>query len=286
MTTTLTLAPSARRAAGRWPLPRGQARTGLAITLAVLLVALAGPWLAPHAPTAFVGPVYGAPTFDAPLGFDALGRDVLSRVLSGGWSVVWMSAAAAALALLAGAALGLFAGYRRGWPDLAINWVSDTLLAFPNLILVLLVVAMLGRDPALIVLTTAIAFVPGVVRLARGMTLAVASQEFVEAAVLMGFSRRRILLREILPNVLTPLLIHLGTMLSWSVAILSSLSFLGYGVAPPTADWGLMINENRAGLQAQPWAVLAPVLLVALFALGANLLAEGLGRAGVRAGAR
>jgi peptide/nickel transport system permease protein len=87
-----------------------------------------------------------------------------------------------------------------------------------------------------------------------------------------------VLLREVLPNLLTPLLVHFGSMLSWAVTILAGLSFLGYGVAPPAADWGLMINENRAGLQAQPLAVLAPALMIVLFALGANLLAEGLAR--------
>jgi peptide/nickel transport system permease protein len=148
--------------------------------------------------------------------------------------------------------------------------------------LVLLVVSMLGRTPWLIVLTAAIAFVPGVIRLVRGLTVSTSHQEFVEAAVMMGYPRWRILFQEILPNILTPLLVHLGTMLSWAVGILSGLSFLGYGIAPPAADWGLMINENRAGLQIQPWAVLVPAVMVALFALGTNLLAEGLGRVAAR----
>lgn len=257
-------------------------RSGLLLTLCVLLVALAGPWLAPHGAAAFTGPVYGAPAAGAPLGYDYLGRDVWSRLLLGGWSMVWMTIAAAVIALLLGAALGLLAAHAGGRTDRALVWCADVLLAFPNLILVLLVVSMLGRAPWLIVLTTAVAFLPGMLRLARSLALGVASQEFVEAAELLGYSRRHILLREVLPNILTPLLVHFGSMLSWAVTILSGLSFLGYGVAPPAADWGLMINENRAGLQAQPLAVLAPVLMIVLFALGANLLADGLARLNAR----
>ncbi|QCP14795.1 ABC transporter permease [Pseudoduganella umbonata] len=261
----------------RW-LRQPQLRAGAILTLLALLAAVAGPLLAPHGAADFVGAVYGARAPGAPLGFDYLGRDVLSRLLLGGWSVVWMASAAALAALAAGTALGLVAAYAGGRTDRALGWSADVLLAFPNLILVLLVVSLLGREPWLIVLTAALAFVPGVLRLVRSLALGVAAQEFVEAARLLGYRRRQILLREILPNLLTPLLVHFGTMLSWAVTILSGLSFLGYGVAPPAADWGLMINENRAGLQAQPLAVLAPVLMIVLFALGANLLAEGLAR--------
>lgn len=257
-------------------------RSGLLLTLFVLLVALLGPWLAPHGAADFTGPVYGAPAPGAPLGYDYLGRDVLSRLLLGGWSMVWMTLAAALVALLAGSVLGLLAAHAGGRTDRALVWCADVLLAFPNLILVLLVVSMLGRAPWLIVLTAAVAFLPGILRLVRSLAIGVAAQEFVEAAELLGYPRRHILLREVLPNILSPLLVHFGSMLSWAVTILSGLSFLGYGVAPPAADWGLMINENRAGLQAQPLAVLAPVLMIVLLALGANLLADGLARVNAR----
>ena len=255
-----------------------QIRRGGLVTLAIVLLALLGPWLAPHAPTDMVGGVYGSPSGEAPLGHDFLGHDVVSRLLGGGVSILWMSLAAAAIALVLGTALGLLAGLSRQRLDQAITWLADVWLAFPDLILVLLIVSMLGRAPWLIVMTVAIAFTPGVIRLARGSAVAVASQEFVEAAQMMGFSRTRILLREILPNVLTPLLVHFGNMLTWGVGMLSGLSFLGYGVAPPAADWGLMINENQAGLLVQPWAVLAPALLIGVFAYGTNILAEGIAR--------
>ena len=269
--------------AWRW-LAEPQARRGLVITLLVVAVALIGPLLAPHGPTDMVGPVYGAPVGWAWLGYDFLGHDVLSRLLSGGLSVLWMSVAAAAIALAIGTTLGLLAGLSRRRLDQMITWSADVCLAFPDLILVLLIVSMLGRAPWLIVLTVAIAFIPGVIRLARASAVAVAGQEFVEAAQMMGYSRQRILFKEILPNILTPLLVHFGNILTWGVGMLSGLSFLGYGVAPPTADWGLMINENQAGLLVQPWAVLAPALLIGIFAYGTNILAEGIGRSSSRIG--
>lgn len=261
-----------------------QVRKGVFITLAVAAVALLGPWLAPHAPTDMVGPVYGAANASAWLGHDYLGHDVLSRLLAGGLSVLWMSVAAASIALVIGTSLGLLAGFSRRRLDQLIMWLADVSLAFPDLILVLLVVSMLGRAPWLIVLTVAIAFIPSVIRLSRGSTVAVAGQEFVEAAQMMGYSHRRILFKEILPNILTPLLVHFGNMLTWGVGMLSGLSFLGYGVAPPAADWGLMINENQAGLLIQPWPVLIPALLIGIFAYGTNILAEGIGRNAARIG--
>jgi len=267
----------------RW-LAEPQTRQGALITLLVVALALFGPLLAPHGSTDMVGPVYGAPVGGGLLGYDFLGHDVLSRLLSGGLSVLWMSVAAASIALAVGSSLGLLAGLSRRRLDQLITWLADVSLAFPDLILVLLIVSMLGRAPWLIVLTVAIAFIPGVIRLARASAVSVAGQEFVEAAQMMGYSRRRILFKEILPNILTPLLVHFGNMLTWGVGMLSGLSFLGYGVAPPTADWGLMINENQAGLLVQPWAVLAPAVLIGVFAYGTNILAEGIGRSSARMG--
>jgi peptide/nickel transport system permease protein len=267
----------------RWIWPKStQVRIGLVLTCVALATALLGPVFAPYAPTELVGMAYGKPTAGAPLGYDVLGRDVLSRVLAGGQSVVWMSLAASAIALLIGSSLGILGALLRRKTDQFITWFTDVFIAFPDLILVLLIVSLLGREHWLIVLTVALAFIPGVIRLSRSIALGVVSQEFIESAQMLGYSRWKILFSEIMPNILTPLLVHLGIMLTWAVGMLSGLAFLGYGVAPPAADWGLMINENRAGLLIQPIAVFAPVLLIALFALGTNLLAEGVGRMNAR----
>jgi peptide/nickel transport system permease protein len=255
-----------------------QIRLGLLLTLLILLIALLGPWFAPYPAQEMVAARYSGPQSAAWLGADYLGQDVLSRILHGGISIVWMSVVSSLLGLGIGIAFGLVAGFFKHRTDQVIIWIADIFLAFPHLILVLLVVSMLGRDKWLIAITVAIAFVPGVIRLTRSLTLSVSKHEYIEVAEMMGYPHHQILLREILPNILTPLLIHLGTMLSWSVALLSGLSFLGYGVAPPEADWGLMVNENKGGLQIQPFSILVPIVLIAVFALGANLLAEGLGR--------
>jgi peptide/nickel transport system permease protein len=259
-----------------------QIRLGFTFTCIALFFALLGPYFAPYAYTDLVGYAYGKPDTNAWLGYDVLGRDVWSRLLSGGQSIVWMSIAASLLALAIGSALGLAAAYIRNKTDQTIMWATDVFIAFPDLILVLLIVSLLGREHWIIVVTVAIAFAPGVIRLSRGIALSVTTQEFVEAAEMMGYSRAQILFKEILPNILTPLLVHFGIMLTWAVGMLSGLAFLGYGVAPPAADWGLMINENRAGLLIQPIAVFAPVLFIAIFALGTNLLAEGVGRVTAR----
>lgn len=255
-----------------------QINLGLLLTTFILLLAILGPWLSPYQAQEMVGARYSWPQSAALLGTDYLGQDVWSRVLHGGISIVWMSLASSLLGLVVGVILGLIAGFFKHRIDQVIIWVADIFLAFPHLILVLLVVSMLGRDKWLIAITVAIAFVPGVIRLTRGLALSISKHEYIEVAEMMGYPYHQILLREILPNILTPLLIHLGTMLSWSVALLSGLSFLGYGVAPPEADWGLMVNENKGGLQVQPFSILIPILFIALFALGANLLAEGFGR--------
>nr|WP_174505271.1 ABC transporter permease [Acinetobacter sp. Marseille-Q1620] len=259
-----------------------QVRFGVVVTLFILLFALIGPVVAPYESTALVGTTYGLSEGKSFLGFDYLGHDVWSRVLNGGVSVIWMTISASVIALFIGTTLGILAAFSRKKLDQFITWLSDVFMAFPDLILVLLIVSMLGREPWLIVCTVSIAFIPGVIRLSRSVALNIVEQEYVESAKILGYSKVYILFREILPNMLTPLLIHLGVMLTWAVAMLSGLAFLGYGVAPPTADWGLMINENRAGLLIQPWAVFAPVILIALFALGTNVLAEGVGRAAAR----
>jgi peptide/nickel transport system permease protein len=155
----------------------------------------------------------------------------------------------------------------------------DVILAFPQIVLVLLFVSMLGSHLSLIVALVALAWVPQVARVARGVTADIVHREYVQAAEAIGLPRRRILFREILPNVATPLMVEYGLRLTWSIAVIAAVSFLGFGIQPPNADWGLMINENRGGITQQPWAVLAPAICIALFAIGTNFITEGVSRA-------
>jgi len=262
--------------AGAWSHP--VTRVGAVLTLAVLVLSLVGPALAPHATTDFVGPPFSPPIEGAPLGTDYLGRDVLTGVLNGGRSLLWMAFASTALGVGAGVLLGMVAGYARGLLDDVIMRCLDVLYAFPYIVLVLLFVSLLGSPAWLIVLLVAIGWVPGVARTTRGITLEVCTREFVEAAEVLGTPRRTILRREVLPNLTTPLLVEFALRLTWAVGVIAGLSFLGYGVQPPASDWGLMINENRNGLAVNPWGVLAPIGCIAAFAIGTNLLADGIGR--------
>jgi peptide/nickel transport system permease protein len=275
------------RGAGRGPRLRtlarslryGRARIGIGLTVLVVLLALVGPLAAPHAPDAVVGLPAQTPSGRFLLGTDYLGHDVLSRVLWGGRSVVWMAFAAATLGVAVGAAVGLLAAYSRPLADDVLMRGMDVILAFPQIVFVLLFVSLLGPKLGLIVVLVALSWVPQVARVVRGITADIVHREYVESAELIGLSRRRILAREILPNVTTPLLVEYGLRLTWSIALIAALSFLGFGIQPPSADWGLMINENRTILTTQPWAVVVPAALIALFAIGTNLIAEGIARA-------
>jgi peptide/nickel transport system permease protein len=262
----------------RRALDLGRTRLGLVLTVIVIAVAVVGPHVAPHAPAEFVGPPFANASGSALLGTDNLGRDVLSRTLWGGGSILWMSLAATVLGMSLGMLVGLAAGSARRSIDAVLMSLMDVMLAFPQIVLVLLFIAFLGARIWLIVLLVALSHVPRVARLTRSVTLQTLHREFVLAAEALAVPRRWILLREVLPNLSTPLLVEAGVRLTWSITLIASVSFLGFGIQPPNADWGLMINENRNGLVLAPWAVIAPVLCIACFAIGANLLAEGLSR--------
>jgi peptide/nickel transport system permease protein len=256
----------------------GRTRVGVVLLVLVVLVALAGPLVAPHSPTEFVSTPFGDPSPDAVLGGDNLGRDVLSRILWGGRSILWMAFAATTIGVFVGAALGMIAGYARSGLDDAIMRSLDVLLAFPGIVLAVLFVSMLGPKPWLIVLLVGAVWVPGVARVCRGATLETVSREFIQVAEVLGTPRRRIIVREILPNVMTPLLVEFGLRLTWSIGAIAAISFLGFGIQPPAADWGLMINENRTGLTLQPWAVMIPIAMIAVLTIATNLIAEGISR--------
>jgi peptide/nickel transport system permease protein len=257
----------------------GRTRLGLALTVAIVGFALIGPYVAPHGRTDFVALPFSSPSAKAPLGADYLGHDVLSEVFYGGRSILWMAFSAVTLGVSVGVALGLIAGYSRNLLDDAIMRLLDIQFAFPGIVFVLLFVSMLGHHLWLIVLLVAFGNVPGVARVARGITTEAATREFVEAAEVLGVPRRRILAREILPNLMTPLLVEYSLRLTWAIGAIAGISFLGFGVQPPATDWGLMINQNRNGLTVVPWGVVLPICCIAVFTIGTNLLGEGISRA-------
>jgi peptide/nickel transport system permease protein len=273
-------APSrARFAVLRDALRLGRTRVGLAIVVLLVLVALVGPLVAPYSPTEFVAIPNSPPSSDAIFGADALGRDVLSRFLHGGWTVLWISAAATLLGVVLGVVVGLIAAYARNWLDDVLMRGNDVLLAFPQIIFVLLAVSAIGPKLWLIVLTVGLTHAPRVARVIRGAALEVVQRDFVKSAEVVGEKRWRIVFAEVLPNVTSPLMVELGLRMTYSIGLVAAISFLGFGLQPPAADWGLMINENRLSLTVQPWAVLLPVIAIGLLTIGTNLITDGLSRA-------
>jgi peptide/nickel transport system permease protein len=257
----------------------GRTRVGLAIVTALVLVALVGPLVAPYSPTEFVGIPNSPPSGDAVFGTDALGRDVLSRFLYGGRTVLWLSAAATVLGITLGVIVGLIAAYARNWLDDVLMRGNDVLLAFPQIIFVLLAVSALGPKLWLIVLTVGLTHAPRVARVIRGAALEVVERDFVKSAEVVGEARWRIVFAEVLPNVTSPLLVEVGLRMTYSIGLIAGISFLGFGLQPPDADWGLMINENRLSITVQPWAVLLPVIAIGLLTIGTNLITDGVSRA-------
>jgi peptide/nickel transport system permease protein len=251
----------------------------VALVLLLVGIALIGPLFAPHDPTEFVDAPYSDPTRNALLGTDNLGRDVLSRFLWGGRSILGLSAAATAIGLLLGISIGLVTAYSRGLVDDILMRAMDVILAFPSIVLALVAVATVGPKIWLLVLVVGITTMPRVARVTRGAALEIVERDYVHAAEAMGEPRWKMLAGEILPNVSSPLMVEASLRLTYSIGLIAGLSFLGFGLQPPRADWGLMINENRQGLTVQPWGVVAPVIAIALLTIGTSLIGDGLARA-------
>lgn len=249
-------------------------RVGLVLLVAVVLLAIVGPWLAPHSTTSPVGIPGEGPTSGFPLGFDFLGRDVLSRLLGGGRSTLLLAGAATAVTYLVGVTIGLVAGYSRSLADSLLMRTVDVFLSFPALLVMLLFVTAFGGGRGVLVAAAALVLFPGVARVVRTATLEVSTKAYVEAAVARGEGTAAILRREILPNILGPIIADLGIRFSWSIILIASVNYLGLGLKPPTSDWGLMVSENREIISGNPLALLAPAAILALLIIAVNLTAD------------
>jgi peptide/nickel transport system permease protein len=256
----------------------GLGTVGLLLALGVILLAVIGPFVTPHSPVEFVGYPYQPAGSGIPLGADGLGRDVLSRLLAGGSGILTLAAIATLLGVIAGALMGIAAGYMKGTFDELVMRVLDVAMAFPQTILALLFVSIVGPEPWLIALMVGVIHAPQVARVARSASLKLADADFVLFAETTGASSWKIMTREILPNIADPLLVELGLRFTYSIALIAGLSFLGFGQQPPTPDWGLMINENRLGMAQNPWSVLAPIALIAVLTIGMNLFTDSISR--------
>lgn len=261
----------------RYALATPSGRIGLPLVLLHVVLALAGPLLAPFPATEFhLGDRFASPGATYWLGTDEFGRDVFSRVMAGATSIIGVSVAGTILGIFMGTAVGLTSGYVGGKVDEIVMRVMDGLMSFPSLLLALLVLTTLGPSHINIVLTIGVVFTPSVARVVRSATLGVKTMEFVESARLRGERAPYIIFREIFPNTVSVLTVEASVRLSYAILLASSLGFLGLGVQPPSSDWGLMISEGRAHLTSAPMIVLAPSVAVASLVIGVNLLAEGL----------
>jgi peptide/nickel transport system permease protein len=259
--------------------PRGA--IGLGLASFVVLVAVIGPSFTPDPPDALVTLAFGKPSGEFLLGGDFLGRDVLSRVFDGGWALLIMAACATALGIAGGAAAGVSAAYLRGVSDGIIMRAADVILSFPQVVFALLLLSLLGPKLWLITVAVGVSHAPQVARVLRSATLDVSERDFVKAAELQGMRPAQVMWKEILPNLVSPLMVEAGLRLTYSIVIMAGLAFLGFGQPPPTANWGTMINENRDGLPLNPWAVIVPALLIALLTIGTNTFTDAFARVAI-----
>jgi len=262
----------------------GRTRTGLALVALIVAVAVFGPLVAPHSATALVGAPFENSAPGLPFGTDYLGRDVLSRFLDGGQTLLILSVLATLLGVGTGAVIGVTAAYSRGVVDDVLMRCSDVVLAFPQIMLILMLVTMAGSHSWLLVLTVAAGHAPQTARVIRGAALTVIDREFVQHSAAVGQPTWRLLAFDVLPNVSSPLMVELGLRMTYSIALIAGASFLGFGIQPPAADWGLMINENQVGLATAPWGVALPVIAIALLTVGTNLVTDGIAQAAVGIG--
>ena len=249
---------------------------GLVILLLVIAAAL-GPWIAPYDPAA----TDAAASLQGPsgahwLGTDQLGRDIFSRILAGARLTLFVSVGAVRLAVLVGCTVGLVAGFVRGWSDSVLMRLMDILLAFPGLILAIVMAALLGPGITTVIIAVGVSGTPTFARVTRAATMRAAVEEYVLAARAIGCSRTRLLLRHITPNILGPVVVLATLYLAYAVLTAAALSFLGVGVKPPAAEWGAMVNEGRDLLAVGWWVSLFPGVAIVLFVLAVNILGDRL----------
>jgi peptide/nickel transport system permease protein len=253
-------------------------RIGVVLVGLIVLLAIVGPYLAPYGPSTPVGAPNSVPGGKAILGTDYLGQDVLSRVLYGGRSILVMAVIATALGLVVGAAIGLVAAYSRNALDDTLMRGMDVIMALPQIMLALVAVAIVGPHAWVIVVAIALTTAPRIARVARGAAQPIVERDFIAASEAMGVPRWRILITELLPNTLGPLMVEASLRLTYSIGIIAALAFLGLSPNPNGANWGTMIQQNQIVLTVQPWGAAAPIIAIALLTMGTGLIGDGIAR--------
>lgn len=250
---------------------------GLVVVLAWLLAALIAPLLVPSdAQNIGALPVFAPAEAGHWLGADYLGRDMLARVLLGARYTVEVALVAALLASAIGTCLALLAAVSGGWLDAILSRGMDTLISIPSKLFALIMVAAFGASLPLLIATAAVIYIPGAFRIARALAVNVAALDYVVVARTRGESRWYLMVHEVLPNIVAPMLVDLGLRFVYVVLLLASLSFLGLGVQPPAADWGTLVRENLGALWEGGLAVVSPALAIASLTMAVNFVVDAL----------
>lgn len=254
-----------------------QGLVGVALLALVAVACLFGPALAPYAPEKidFLGR-FRPPGWQNWLGADQFGRDILSRLLAGARSTVPLALLATFVGSAAGAIIGVGSAYLGGRTDEAIMRTNDAVMAIPGLLMALLLVSTLGNGAGNAVVAIAVAFAPGMARVTRSVALNVSHQDYVKAAIARGEGAVWIIFREMLPNVMAPIVIESTIRVSFAIMLFATLSFLGVGAQPPASEWGLMVADARQYMYQAPWSLIAPSAAIALTAIAFNLVGDGL----------
>lgn len=266
-------APSAWRRATRSP----GLMIGAVTVLAVIVLAILAPWIAPYDPNEQdpVAALMG-PSAEHWFGTDFFGRDVLSRVIWGARISLSVGFLATLIGVVVGTVIGVVAGYFGGWTDRLITAATDVLLSFPQLIMGLMLVAVLGPSLGNLILAIAVTAIPAFIRIARGSTLAMRQRDFVDACRALGYSDIRIMFGHILPNILDEVVVLASLWLATAIRTESTLAFIGLGVPPPTATWGSIVREGFDNLLDAPWLSIFPSLAILAVMVGLNLIGDGL----------
>jgi peptide/nickel transport system permease protein len=258
-------------------------RIGSIILLIHFAIAATGPAWAPYGPSQIgTGPPLSGMSWAHAFGTDQLGRDVFSRVIYGSRIVILLSLSGTFLGLMIGAAVGLFSGYVGGWIDDVLQRFLEALISIPFLVLALIAIVAVGPaysgNPVLLALVIALIYSPRIARMARAAAIEIVTRDHVTVAKLRGESAWSVVQRELLPNATSVLLVEFALRAGYAPVLIGSLGFLGFGVRPPTPEWGLVMSENRSLITFSPITVLGPGLMLASLVVGINLSTEGLAR--------
>ena len=263
--------------ASRLRLPRPHVILAGCVLAGMVVAAVGADWIAPYPfDELHVANRLHGPSLAYLAGTDEYGRDVLSRTLYGGRLSLFLGFAAAGIGLAAGVPLGLLAGYRRGLLDEVLMRALDVVMSFPTLLLVLLIIAVTPPGLAKTSVAVGILFVPPIARVTRSVTLDLMTREFILAARARGERLSYILWRELLPNAWPAIVVEGSLRVAFAILLGAVLSFLGFGVQPPAADWGLMINSSRDFVEVAPWLALAPGAAMSLTVIAVSMLGDGL----------